>query len=115
MKLILRQLRVAAAAGPQSARIQRFEMADVAGEKSVKFFAARLIAISHQGKTRMVAVGFQDARRFRVNPRIYRLAVAEGRALVRPRARFDLEIKTQFVRRRKCRFWRAPRMEPKQI
>ena len=59
-------------------------MCDIFREERLEVFSARLIAIGHQHKARVISVCFQNAFRLRVHPIIHRLAVAERRALVRP-------------------------------
>ena len=59
----------------------------------------------------MVAVGAQDAVGLAPHPVVDRLAVAEARGLVGPRAGFDLVVEAEAIRRLERRLRRAPGVE----
>ena len=114
MELVLRELRPSGAAGPKAARVQRLEMLHPLGQVSVGFFAAGLVAVGHQEKRRVVAVGPEDAGGLVIDPLVHRLAVAQGCGLVGP-AGLDLVIEAQLVGGNKGGLGRAIRVEADQV
>jgi hypothetical protein len=115
VKLVLRQLGPAGAAGVEPARIGGFAAGDPRAEIGIGGSATGLVGRSHQHERRVIPVGAQDALGLGFEPGVDRLARAEGRRLVGPRGRLDVKIETHLVGGGERGLRRTPRMEPQQV